>query len=159
MPESLYDTDILAWSEQQAARLRRLAGGERVNDVDWPHVIEEIEALGRSELNGVRSHLELALLHAMKLLAWPDHRASDHWRHEIANFLLRARIGYQPGMRQHLDGAVLYRSARRALDKLTMDGLRPGALPDSLLVPVEALLDADLAADGLLALLTGADQT
>jgi hypothetical protein len=157
MPESLYDTDILSWSEQQAARLRRLASGERVNDVDWPHVIEEIEALGRSELNGVRSHLELALLHALKLLAWPGHRAGDHWRHEIANFLLRARSGYQPGMRQHLDGAVLYRSARRALDKLTMDGLRPGSVPESAELDVQALLDDGLGADGLLALLRGGD--
>jgi hypothetical protein len=29
----LYDTDILVWSEQQAALLRRAAAGERVNDV------------------------------------------------------------------------------------------------------------------------------
>ncbi len=29
----LYDTDILLGSEQQAALLRRLAAGERVNDV------------------------------------------------------------------------------------------------------------------------------
>ena len=42
---SSYDTDILDWSERQAALLRRLANGERVNDaVDWPNVIEEVES-------------------------------------------------------------------------------------------------------------------
>jgi len=35
---SRYDTDIFVWSERQAALLRRLANGERVNDaVDWPN--------------------------------------------------------------------------------------------------------------------------
>ena len=28
----LYDNDILLWSEREAALLRRLAAGERVND-------------------------------------------------------------------------------------------------------------------------------
>jgi hypothetical protein len=31
---SLYDEDILAWSERQGALLRRIAAGERVNDAD-----------------------------------------------------------------------------------------------------------------------------
>jgi len=42
-----HDTDILTWSERQAALLRRLATGERVNNqVDWEHVAEEIESVG-----------------------------------------------------------------------------------------------------------------
>ena len=40
----LYEHDILLWSEQQAELLRRLARGERVNGVDWAHVVEEIDA-------------------------------------------------------------------------------------------------------------------
>ena len=36
---SEYDTDILLWSEHQAALLRRAGAGERVNDqVDWENV-------------------------------------------------------------------------------------------------------------------------
>ena len=46
MPNDLYDRDVLAWSEHQADRLRRLARGERVNDLDWEHVVEEIEDVG-----------------------------------------------------------------------------------------------------------------
>jgi hypothetical protein len=46
----LYD-DVLLWSERQAALLRRMAAGERVNDqVDWENVAEEIEDVGRSSL-------------------------------------------------------------------------------------------------------------
>jgi hypothetical protein len=44
----IYDTDILTWSERQAALLRRMAAGERINDqVNWQNVIEEIESVGR----------------------------------------------------------------------------------------------------------------
>jgi chromosome segregation ATPase len=44
----LYGEDIRLWSETQGALLRRLAAGEAVTDqVDWPHVIEEVEDLGR----------------------------------------------------------------------------------------------------------------
>ena len=34
MPDDLYHTDILGWSKAQAERLRRVAAGERVNDLD-----------------------------------------------------------------------------------------------------------------------------
>ncbi|GEM_PF-5947827 len=46
----LYDTDILAWSEQQAAVLRALAVRHDLpNDLDLSHVAEEIEDLGLSQ--------------------------------------------------------------------------------------------------------------
>jgi hypothetical protein len=43
----LYGDDIHLWSERQGALLRRLAAGEAVSDqIDWPHIVEEIEDLG-----------------------------------------------------------------------------------------------------------------
>ena len=58
MPDDLYETDVLVWSERQGQLLRRLAAGERVNaDVDWANVIEEIECVGRSELHRCESLL------------------------------------------------------------------------------------------------------
>jgi uncharacterized coiled-coil protein SlyX len=40
----LYGEDIRLWSETQSALLRRPSTGEAVVDqVDWPHVVEEIE--------------------------------------------------------------------------------------------------------------------
>jgi hypothetical protein len=63
MPDDLYDRDALAWSEHQADLLRRLARGERVNDVDWAHVVEEIEDVGLAELHAVESCLDQMLVH------------------------------------------------------------------------------------------------
>ena len=65
MPDDLYHRDALAWAEQQAALLRRVARGERVNDIDWDHVVEEIEDVGLSELNAVRSYLRQILAHLL----------------------------------------------------------------------------------------------
>jgi hypothetical protein len=66
MPDDLYDRDILAWSEHQSALLRRVARGERLNDVDWDHVVEAIQDVGLSELNAVRSCLRQMLVHLLK---------------------------------------------------------------------------------------------
>jgi hypothetical protein len=111
---SLYDDDILLWSEQQAAAIRRL--GERPslvpNDLDIENVAEEIESVGRSELAAVESYLELILLHLIKLGAEPDAEAARHWRSEILGLDARMRRRYSPSMRQRIDLDGLWRSAR-----------------------------------------------
>jgi hypothetical protein len=48
MLDDLYDRDALSWSEHRSSLLRRAARSDRVNEVDWEHVIEEIEAVGLS---------------------------------------------------------------------------------------------------------------
>ncbi|MBC7799585.1 MAG: DUF29 domain-containing protein [Gemmatimonadaceae bacterium] len=112
MTSSLYDTDILTWSEVQAALLRRLAAGERLNDaIDWPNVIEELESLGRSDLKSCTSLLRQALIHLLKIHAEPGSSAVRHWRGETAGFLIEVRDAYTPSMRQHIDLDALYSSA------------------------------------------------
>jgi len=154
MPDDLYHHDILAWSEQQSARLRRVAAGERVNDVDWENVIEEIESLGASELRAAQAMLQLAMLHALKVVAWPGHSARNHWTHEIANFLLQFRARFEPGMRQRLELPKLYARAARELRQLRMDGAAAGPVPETCRVTPEHLSDEDFGAAGLLALVS-----
>jgi hypothetical protein len=142
LPDDLYDRDILAWSKAQADRLRRVAAGERVNDLDWDHVIEEIEDLGKSQLDAVRSLFALALEHALKALAWPDHAAARKWRNEAASFLGQARRKYQPGMAQHLGIDELYADTLAVVRSLDMR--RPARrLPETV-----SLLPSDLADRG-----------
>jgi Domain of unknown function DUF29 len=67
-----YDRDLLVWSERQAALLRRVAAGDRVNDqIDWSNVAEEVEALGKSERRELQSRIAIVLLHLIKLQASP----------------------------------------------------------------------------------------
>ena len=67
MPDDLYDRDALAWSEHQAGLLRRVARGERVNEVDWSMSSKEIAAVGLSELHAVQSYLHQMMVHLLKV--------------------------------------------------------------------------------------------
>ncbi len=129
MPDDLYWDDTLLWSEHQSALLRRLAAGERVNDVDWEHVIEEIEDVGKSELRACTSVLSNAIEHMLKIVGWPGHSGSEHWRAETLVFLRDAKLAFSPSMRQKIDLADLYDSAVSDIRELTIDGLPPSALP------------------------------
>ena len=111
MPNDLYDRDVLAWSEHQADLLRRLARGERVNDVDWDHVVEEIADVGQSELHAVESYLDLLLVHLLKARAWPTSDSLNHWHAAIVAFQNNAARRFAPSMRQRVDLQALYLGA------------------------------------------------
>jgi len=119
MPEDLYDRDVLAWSEHQADLLRRLARGERVNDLDWEHVVEEIEDVGLSELHAVESYLELIIVHLLKIQAWPGSDAVNHWQAEIVSFQSNAARRFAPSMRQRIGLAGLYSASVKQVTKLS----------------------------------------
>ena len=145
MPDDLYERDALAWSEQQADLLRRLARGERVNDVDWEHVVEEIEDVGRSELHAVESFLELIFVHLLKLHRWPDSHARRHWQSEIRAFQTRAGRRFSPSMRQKIDLAGIYRGALGQTDVSEFDGNTGMAAPEACPVTLDQLLHSDVA--------------
>jgi hypothetical protein len=135
-----YDTDILTWSERQAALLRRIAAGERINDeVDWPNVVEEIESVGRSDLNAVESWLIQAFVHDLKAEAWPLSRDVPHWRAEARLFRRQAKRRFTESMRQRIDVAGLYADALAGLpDK--MDDQEPLPVPQVCPVTLDELL-------------------
>jgi hypothetical protein len=79
-----YDSDIVAWSEEQARLLRRIAAGETVNDrIDWSNIIDEVETVGRSERSALRSHIGTVLEHLMKLQASPACDPRNGWKDSI----------------------------------------------------------------------------
>jgi Domain of unknown function DUF29 len=111
---TLYDDDILLWSEQQAAAIRRLGRSAREisNELDIENVAEEIEGVGRSELAAVESYLELIFVHLIRLVVEPNSNSVRHWRSEIVGFHANARRRYSPSMRRRIDVNALLRSAR-----------------------------------------------
>ena len=121
----LYETDLLLWSEQQAALLRRLAAGEQVNEqVDWGNVIDEVESVGTEQLHAVESLLMQALAHMAKAEAWPSSRDVPHWRAEARRFRIEAAARFAPSMRQRLELEKIYRRALRIIPE-TIDGQPP----------------------------------
>lgn len=122
----LYQTDILAWSEQQTDALRKLAARRDLpNALDLAHVVEEIEDVGQSELNAVRSFLRLILGHAIKCAADPEALSVRHWLAEIGNWQNELADRVTPSMRNRIDlDALWLRATRQAeLDLAEQDRL------------------------------------
>lgn len=155
MPGELYVTDIVLWADEQSALLRRAASGERVNDLDWPHIIEEIEDVGGSAIRAVTSLLRRAIEHVLKLHGWPGHPAASHWWSETLGFLADAQASFTPGMRQRLDLDRIYLNAWRAVTVLRIEGEPPAALASGNPFMLEKLLAEPPDIDALLASLGG----
>jgi hypothetical protein len=110
----LYDSDILAWSEQQTAALRRLANlHDLPNDLDLDNVVEEIETVGRNELRATESPIRLILMHIAKAVSQPDAPAAAHWRTDCIGWQDELTRAFSPSMRQRIDMDALWRSALR----------------------------------------------
>jgi hypothetical protein len=150
MPDDLYNRDIVAWSHEQAERLRRVARGEPVNDVDWDNLIEEVESVGRSQVQAVESLLLQALIHAMKVAAWPEERSVRHWLGEIEAFLVQARRRVTPSMAQALDVAEIHRDALRIARRADVEA-KPRPLVEVPPLTLAELLADDLAPEALAA--------
>jgi hypothetical protein len=64
----LYETDTVAWAEQQAGLLRRVASGERPNaEPDWPNIAEEIDSMARTQARELASRIAVIMEHLIKL--------------------------------------------------------------------------------------------
>jgi hypothetical protein len=108
---SAYDADVLAWSEQQAGLLRRRASGGLVNDndLDWPHIAEEIESLGQSERYRLRSHIGTVIEHLIKLAASPANDPRNGWKTSVRNARrgIRHCLKTSPSLRYEIGQMVL----------------------------------------------------
>ena len=84
-PAELYDEDFYAWTQQQAQALRTHFQGD--NRLDVEHLAEEVEDLGKSELQAVESFVEQIIAHLLEARLFGLGRVPrPHWRAEIVNF-------------------------------------------------------------------------
>ena len=145
MPDDLYQRDALAWAEQQAGLLRRMADGERLNAlVDWPNVIEEVQDVGLSELRSCQSLLLQAMAHLLKRHAWPASQSAAHWRQEAGTFLDDAEQRFTPSMRQRIELDRLHAKALRRAREGADDAGAPRPLPDACPFGLDELLAGDV---------------
>lgn len=70
---TLYDDDFYGWSQEQANLLRT----KRFNELDAENLLEEIEAMGRSERRELESRLEKLLSHLLKWQYQPSRRGKS----------------------------------------------------------------------------------
>jgi hypothetical protein len=108
-----YEDDFFAWTRHQATVLRSMAVAD--NRFDRENVAEEIEDLGRSERDAVRSQIRRIIEHFLKLAYSPAQPPRFDWMASIAE--ARSALGdkISPTLRQDAETmlARLYRDGRR----------------------------------------------
>lgn len=87
MTSQTYDTDPLHWSEQQVALLR--AG--RLAALDYEHILEELEDMGREQKLALQSLLRQILIHLLKLELSPAADPRGKWVDELVEFRAQAQ--------------------------------------------------------------------
>ncbi len=118
-PNSLYEEDFYAWTQQQADLLRRLPPAG--NALDLENIAEEIESLGRSDLRAARSLCQHIIEHFLKLEYSGLEEPADHWRDEIVEWRLQLEQILTRSIEAKLDMASLYRTALRLVRRLERD--------------------------------------
>jgi hypothetical protein len=83
--DDLYDEDFYAWTQDQAAALRRLAAEHWNGPLDLERLAEEVEDLGSERRDAVLSLLERLMLHLLKLEYSPSDRPRRGWLISIRN--------------------------------------------------------------------------
>jgi hypothetical protein len=106
---SMYDQDLVRWSEEQARALRAAASAGRNAPIDWENVAEEIESLGRSDRRALASHIAIVIEHLLKLQSSPASMPARGWTDSV----LRARreivrlLDDSPSLRGEIAGMIL----------------------------------------------------
>ena len=111
-----YEDDFYAWTQHQAEVLRTMPVSD--NRFDREHVAEEIEDLGKSERDAVRSQIRRIIEHLLKLAYSRAEQPRVNWMETIddARELLSDKLT-----------ATLRRDVEGSLEKLYVEGRRRAA--------------------------------
>jgi hypothetical protein len=140
-PQALYDEDLLAWAERQAAHLR--AG--QLDRLDVEHLIEELEAMAGKLRRELKNRLRILLAHLLKWEAQPKRR-SRSWAATIAEQRdqIEALLEENSSLRLSLD-QVAWSAYPRAVRLAAIEtGLPRDTFPPELPYGAKEILGDDL---------------
>jgi hypothetical protein len=146
--EELYEQDFYVWTQRQAAALRRLAETRPNLDLDFPHLIEEVEDLGASQRDVVRSQLRGIIEPCLKLEYSRARYPRTGWRDSIIDARAEVDDKLSPSLRRDLEQQLprLWTQNRTKADTAPCGHREPDAA-DLLPTDCPDTLD-DLLADG-----------
>jgi hypothetical protein len=127
-PGQLYETDFAAWAETTAQLLRE----NRFAEIDLDNLIEEVEALSRSDKREIRSRLIKLLSHLLKYAYQPE-KLSDSW---MATILEQRRqidliLEDSPSLKNYLDEVFPGCYAKARVEALGEMGGSIATLPEA----------------------------
>jgi hypothetical protein len=146
MANIAYETDVIAWSQEQARLLR--AG--RYAEMDIEHIAEEIEDVGKSEKRELENRMAILLAHLLKWRQQPERRGSS-WQRTIKEQrkAIVRRIEKTPSLKADLQNADWRESVwSDALIKAAEEtGIDIARLPESCPWPAEQILSDEFLPD------------
>jgi predicted DNA-binding ribbon-helix-helix protein len=111
MDSTLYDRDYYQWLTETAYLLSE----GRLSEMDVPNLLDEIEAMGKSQKRAISSYLRVLLLHLLKWQYQPQ-KQSGSWRSSIRNarIALAERLAESPSLKSYPETVLsqCYRAAR-----------------------------------------------
>ena len=104
-----YETDFYQWTIEQAQALKQ----QNFDHVDWENIIEEIEALGRSEYSAVVSLLRREIEHRLKIDYVRLPECLKKWQIEVITLKKNIKPKFAPSMKPKLQKqlADIYKDA------------------------------------------------
>ena len=109
---NLYDQDFNLWLENTINSLRQ----GKLLEVDYENLIEELESMGRSEKNALKSNLRVLLMHLLKYKYQPEKRTNS-WLFTITEHRQRIEDSLEtsPSLKPFLNQILVkcYQGARR----------------------------------------------
>jgi len=133
----LHDKDLLLWSEEQSALLRN---GE-YDLLDIENIIEELDAVGKSDQHALYSYLVVLITHLLKKEYQPG-MLSKSWIRSISNSrggiakILKRNPSYTRFLHDDIDDA--YKMARK--NAILETGLKPEVFPKVNFYDIDFLL-------------------
>jgi hypothetical protein len=79
---NLYEIDFVQWTEEQAKALKE----HNEKALDWENLKEEIDDLGKEQINAVHSFLKQIIIYRLKLDYTNEILSRGHWIDEIDDF-------------------------------------------------------------------------
>jgi hypothetical protein len=139
---SLYEEDYCQWLEITLKQIQE----KDVDNLDWVHLTEEIEALGREQINKVQSYLIQLLKHLLMYQYWQSDKeyCAQGWAEEIDNFPIELEILIEAKTLKNYCISIqnlAYQKARRAAIKKT--GLGADIFPKQCPYSLVEVLDFD----------------
>lgn len=140
----LYEEDFNLWLERQAKLLRE----RHFDELDIDNLIEEVEAIGRSDKREVKSRL-IVLLAQLKYHHQPDKRTRS-WLDTICDQRRELQLIFEDSpslLRQHAPSVLAASYARARRDASSETELPLDTFPETCPYALEQILDEDFLPD------------
>jgi len=137
-PNLLYENDFYGWIQHQAHTLRT----RNLSDLDFEHLIEEIESMGKSEQRELASRLEILLMHLLKW-QFQSNLRSVSWKLTIVEQRSRIidHLGKNPSLKNKITEAYTDAYKYAVLTAAKETGIKRSVFPISCPWSFEQIMD------------------